>query len=160
VIEVAKVLIVYYSETGNTEKMASVIGEGVSGSGVKVDVKNIGIVKATDLLEYDGIIIGSPTYYGHMAASIKKLLDESVDFHGDLEGKLGGAFSSSGNVGGGNETTIRGIHEALLIHGMIIQGDSAGDHYGPVSIGSPDKRAVGECRRFGSRFGELLKRLF
>ncbi len=63
-----------------------------------------------------------------MAAEIKKFIDESVKFHGKLEGKVGGAFSSSAQIGGGNETTIMDILKTLLIHGMIIQGSSKGDH--------------------------------
>jgi multimeric flavodoxin WrbA len=63
---------------------------------------------------------GSPTYYGTMAWELKKLLDESVKFHGKLRGKVGGAFTSSANVGGGNETTVLDILKALLIHGMVV----------------------------------------
>jgi hypothetical protein len=47
----------------------------------------------------------------------------------------------------------------MLIHGMIIQGDPQGDHYGPVSIGVPDSRAIKECQRFGSRIARLLKKV-
>lgn len=94
-----------------------------------------------------------------MAAEIKKFLDESVKFHGELEGKVGGAFSSSANVGGGNETTILSILQAFLIHGMIIQGTSDGDHYGPVAIGSPDRRASDQCKELGKRIAKLVKKL-
>ncbi len=113
-----------------------------------------------DLLKFDTIVIGSPTYYGTMSAEIKKLFDESVKFHGKLEGKVGAAFSSSANIGGGNETTILDILSAMLIHGMIIRGDSQGDHYGPVAIGAPDARAVKQCVRLGSRVAQLTKKLF
>lgn len=54
-------------------------------------------------------------------------------------------------IGGGNETTIMDILKALLIHGMIIRGDSSGDHYGPVSINAPDHRAEAQCRGYGNR---------
>jgi len=94
-----------------------------------------------------------------MAAEIKKLLDDSVKFHGKLEGKVGAAFASSANVGGGNETTILDILNAMLIHGMIVQGDWQGDHYGPVAIGAPDARANKECLRMGSRIARLVKRI-
>ena len=153
----SKVLITYYSESGNTQKMAELIAKGVEKGGVKVDLKPVVEVELDDLLEYDGILIGSPTYYGQMAWQVKQLLDESVKFHGRLDGKYGGAFSSAGNVGGGNETTIRGIQEAMLIHGMIIQGDPVGDHYGPVSVGRPDSRVERQCKRFGERFAKLVK---
>jgi len=155
----AKVLVLYYSRTGNTKKMAELIGEGVKKESADVDVKDVKEIKVEALLNYDGIIIGSPTYYGTLAAEIKKFLDESVKFHGQLEGKVGGAFSSSANIGGGNETTILSIIEAMLIHGMVVQGNSSGDHYGPVSIGAPDDRVKKQCRELGSRIARLVKKL-
>ncbi len=155
----AKLLIAYYSRSGNTEKMSELIEEGARIEGVEVVRKAVGEVKAKDLLDYDGVILGSPTYYGSMAAELKKLLDKSVSFHGKLEGKVGGAFSSAANIGGGNETTIMDILKALLIHGMIIRGDSSGDHYGPVAINAPDRRAEAQCKRYGKRIAELTRRL-
>ena len=155
----AKILIIYYSRTGNTKKMAEEIAKGIDKEKIPRELKMAEDVKVNDLLEYDGIIIGSPTYYGTMASPIKKLLDDSVRFHGELEGKVGGAFASSANVGGGNETTILDILNALLIHGMVIQGDSTGDHYGPVAISAPDGRALKECQRFGQRTAKLVKKL-
>ena len=154
-----KVLIVYYSRTGNTEKMAQYIAEGVQREGVEVEVKRVEDTRPEDLLEADGIAMGSPTYYGTMAAELKKLLDESVKYHRKLDGKVGAAFASSAQLGGGNETTVLDIVNALLIHGMVVQGDPQGDHYGPVSIGAPDGRAAEECRRRGRRVAQLVKRV-
>lgn len=154
-----KALIVYYSRSGNTKKMAESIREGMEKEGLEAVVKDVGDTAADELLEYDAVIIGSPTYYGTMAAAIKKLIDDSVKFHGRLEGKVGAAFASSGNLAGGNETTILDILNAMLIHGMIIQGDPQGDHYGPVAVGAPDARAVKECLRLGSRAARLVKKL-
>ena len=51
------------------------------------------------------------------------------------------------------------IAKALLIHGMIVQGDADGDHYGPIAVGAPDERSKKECRRFGRRMAELTARL-
>lgn len=155
----AKILIIYYSRTGNTKRMAEEIAKGVKKEKVPVELKGVEEIKADDLLNYDGIIIGSPTYYGTMAHPIKKLLDDSVKFHGQLEGRVGAAFASSANIGGGNETTILDIVNALFIHGMVIQGDSQGDHYGPVAIDAPDARAVRQCQRLGERTAKLVKRL-
>lgn len=153
----SKILVIYYSETGNTKKMAESVAEGIKKETVEVELKSVGDTKPDELLKFDGIIIGSPTYYGSMAAAIKKLLDESVKFHGKLDGKIGAAFSSSANIGGGNETTILDILNAMLIHGMIIQGDPSGDHYGAVSIGVPDSRAKRQCKRLGSRVAKLVQ---
>ncbi|MDP2940878.1 MAG: flavodoxin domain-containing protein [Candidatus Omnitrophota bacterium] len=154
----AKAVVIYYSRSGNTKKMAELIREGMKKEGLDASAKDVKDVAAEELLEYGAIIIGSPTYYGTMAAEIKKLLDETVKFHGKLEGKIGAAFASSANLAGGNETTILDILNAMLIHGMIIQGDPQGDHYGPVAIGAPDERASKECLRLGSRVARLVKR--
>jgi len=156
----AKMLVTYHSRGGNTRKMAELVGEGGSAvEGVAVVLKPIGEVKPEELIDYDAIVIGSPTYYGLPAAPIKKLLDDSVAFHGQLEGKVGGAFASSANIGGGNETTILAVLDALLIHGMVIQGASAGDHYGPVAIGAPDRRASDQCKAYGKRVALLTRKL-
>lgn len=155
----AKILIIYYTRSGNTKKMAELIAKGTRKEEVEVEVKQVQDTKADDLLKVDGIIIGSPVYYGSMAAEIKKLFDETVKFHGKLDGKIGAAFSSSANIGGGNETTILDILNAMLIHGMIIQGDPQGDHYGPVAIGEPDARSEKLCLRFGQRIAGLVKKL-
>ncbi len=156
----AKALVVYYSQSGNTQKMAQLIGEAIGKEGVEAAVKDVKDVSADELLQYEAIVVGSPTYYGSMAAQIKKLFDESVKFHTKLEGKIGAAFASSANIAGGNETTILDILNAMLIHGMIIQGDPRGDHYGPVAIGAPDARATKECARAGARLAGLVKKLY
>lgn len=152
-------MIVYHSRTGNTKRMAELIAEGARDEGAEVDVKPVREAKVEELPEYDAIVVGSPTYYGCMAAEVKKFLDDSVRLHGDLEGKVGGAFSSSGGIGGGNETTVMSILQALLIHGMIVQGTSEGDHYGPVAIGKPDGRSEGLCREYGRRVARLASKL-
>lgn len=155
----AHALVIYYSRSGNTRKMAEMISQAIAKEGVAADLKEVKDVLPDDLLKYEGIIIGSPTYYGAMAAELKKLFDDSVKFHGKLEGKIGGAFASSANLAGGNETTILDILNAMLIHGMIIQGDPKGSHYGPVAVGAPDERAAKECQRYGERLAKLIKRL-
>lgn len=154
-----RILICYYSRSGNTKKMAYLIQKGAMDEGADVDTKDVKDVKVDDLLKYDGIVLGSPTYYGLPAAEIKSLLDRSVKHHGKLKGKVGGAFSSSANIGGGNETTVLAILEALLIHGMVVCGDSEGDHYGPVSIEKPDARAEKVCVSYGKRVAALTEKL-
>ncbi len=152
-------LVIYYSRTGNTKKMAETVVEGIRKEGVEAEIKDIKDVDVDELVNYDAIAIGSPTYYGSMAFEIKQLFDYSVKFHGKLEGKVGAAFASSANVGGGNETTVLDILNAMLIHGMIIQGDPQGDHYGVVSVGAPDARVITQCARLGGRIAKLIKRL-
>jgi NAD(P)H dehydrogenase (quinone) len=156
----AKGLVVYYSKSGNTKKMAEIISNSMNDNGLPTDCKSVDKTKVDDLLAADAIVIGSPTYYGQMAAPIMQLFTDTVVKHGRLAEKIGAAFSSSANIGGGNETTILGILEAMLIHGMILQGDPQGDHYGPVSINSPDDRVIAQCKRLGQKIAELTKKLF
>jgi len=155
-----KVLIAYFSQSGNTEAMARLVGEGVKEAGARVELKRVADVSMDDLLAADAIVIGSPTYYGTMAAQVKELLDRSVEIHGQLEGKAGGAFSSAGGPGGGQQTAVVDILAALLIHGMVLQGDPSGDHYGPVAVGAPDPRSADSCRRWGRRLAALAERLY
>jgi NAD(P)H dehydrogenase (quinone) len=157
----AKVLVTYFSKTGNTAQMAEIVAEAAGEvEGAEVELKEVAAISPDDLLEYDGIIMGSPTYYGTMAAECKQLIDESVKHHGKLAGKVGGAFSSSGGPGGGNETTVLDIIKALMIHGMIVKGDAGGDHYGPIAVGAPDERSQKECMKYGRSLAELCVKLF
>jgi NAD(P)H dehydrogenase (quinone) len=153
----AKVLIVYYSRTGNTEAMATAIAKAVTEEGLDVVCKKVKDVAVDELLEADGLIVGSPTYYGTMAASVKRLLDASVKHHGKLDGKVGAAFASAAATG--QETTLFSILQALLIHGMIIQGDPEVDHYGVTSMEKPDEQILEKCQRYGQRFATLVKRV-
>lgn len=155
----AKMIVIYYSRSGNTRKMAESVASAAQKEGIEVALRDVKDVAVDDLLIYDAIVIGSPTYYGSMAAEIKKLLDDSVKYHGKLDGKIGAAFSSSANIGGGNETTVLDILNAMLIHGMIIQGDPQGDHYGAVSVKEPDERVSKQCMRMGSRVARLIKQI-
>jgi len=155
----AKAIVIYYSKSGNTKQMAEIIAEAMNVADLPTECKSVDKVNPHDLLGFDAIVVGSPTYYGHMAGPIKQLFDDVVTWHGQLDGKVGAAFSSSANIGGGNETTIMGITEAMLICGMVVQGDPQGDHYGPVSVNEPDERAQQQCRRRGQRIAHLTKKL-
>ena len=153
------VLILYYSRSGNTEEMAKAVEEGVKSEGIRVIRKSVNRASPKELLKADGIILGSPNYYGTMAAEMKAFIDKSVQYHGKLEGKVGAAFSSGGGLGGGVETAVLSMVRALLIHGMIIQGDPWGSNYGAVSIGKPSPAAKKECRKLGEKVARLVKRL-
>ncbi len=155
-----KIAIIYYSRTGATEAMGRFIAEGAkTESDIQVDVERVENFPAEKVLEYDGLIVGSPTYYGSMTSQLKKFFDDTVVFHGKLAGKVGAAFSSAANIGGGNETTIITILNAMMIHGMIVQGTPTGDHYGPVSIGKPDARVEEQCKAQGKRVAFLVKKV-
>ena len=152
-------LVIYYSRSGNTRQMAKTIADAMNQSNLSTKCKSVEETTVNDLLEADAIVVGSPTYYGRMAAPIAQLFDESVSKHGKLDGKVGAAFSSSANIGGGNETTIMNIVTTLLVHGMVIQGDPQGDHFGPVSVGKPNDKVLSQCTRRGKRIAELAQKL-
>lgn len=156
-----KVLVVYHSRTGNTEKMAQAVADGARSAGAEVTVKKAADATSADLKAADGIIIGSPTYYGQMAAEVKQLFDRSSDVRGQLENKVGAAFTSSGSPDGGNQTTILSILQAMLIHSMVVAGDpmATGGHYGVVAVCEPNKNALLACKQLGSRVAKLAGKL-
>jgi NAD(P)H dehydrogenase (quinone) len=157
--DMAKVLIVYDSRSGNTEKMAHSIAGGVGEKKVEVHVKKVDDTSIEDLVDHDAIIMGSPTYYGQMSGKLKELIDESVRVHGKLEGKVGAAFTSSGGTATGAETTLLSILQAMLVHGMIVQGTSDFKHYGSAAVGSPNKGDLEDCRELGKRVATLVLKL-
>jgi len=155
----AKILILYHSQTGNTEAMAKAIEAGVKKERIEVSMKKIQDASVDDLLEPDGIMIGSPTYFAAPTAKVKNFIDESIKHFGKLEGKVGAAFSSSGDLGGGSEAAILDILRAFWVHGMIVPGYTSGGHFGPVSVGAPDEERKEVCEEFGARFAKVVKRL-
>ena len=155
-----KVLVIYDSETGNTEKMAYAIAEGAKEvNGVKVTVKKVSQATIEDLTGADGIIIGSPTCYGQMSGKMKEFIDTTEKIHGKLQGKIGAAFTSSGGTASGAETTLLSILQTMLVHGMIIQGRHDNKHYGAAAVGKPNKTEIVDCRQLGRRIATLTQKL-
>lgn len=154
-----KVLVIYYSRTGNTEKMAKMIAEGLVQKGIVVDLKNVNEVDIDSLPDYDGYIIGSPNYFGTMVAEIKKFIDESVKYYRKIDGKLVAAFSSTGMIGGGGETVCLDILKAFLVHGCLCLGFTRLGHYGPVAIGKPDERIEREINEMVNKYSEILNKI-
>jgi NAD(P)H dehydrogenase (quinone) len=156
----AKVLVVYDSKTGNTEKMAFAVAEGARQvGGVEVVVKKVDHTNLEDLVDADGIIMGSPTYFGQMSSKLKTLIDESVKIHEKLEGKVGAAFTSSGGTTTGAETTLLSILQAMLVHGMIVQGRADDKHYGAAAVETPNKKELEHCKELGKRTASLVVKL-
>ena len=144
----ANVLIVFYSRNGSTEKMAQAVAEGAKAAGAEVRLRRArdivsrdvmakapGWVEAADRMdaEYpaptsddaewaDGIVFGTPTRFGNAAAELKAYIDSlgGLWFQGKLNGKVGGAFTSTGTPHGGNESTIISLYNPLAHLGFII----------------------------------------
>lgn len=156
----ARVLIIYDSMSGNTEKLAFAVAEGVKQvKGIEVVVKRVENTNLEDLCNSDGIIIGSPTYFGQMTGKLKTFIDKSVKVYHKLEGKVGGAFTSAGGTATDAETTLLSIIEALLIHGMIVQGRSGDKHYGSTAVEAPQAKDIESCKDLGRRVADLVLKL-
>jgi len=154
------VTVIYDSRTGNTEKMALAVAEGARKvKGTEVVLLQVDKAKMSDLTSSDAIIIGSPTYYGNMSGKVKSFIDQTNKVHGKLNGKVGGAFTSSGDTACGAETTLLSILEAMLIHGMVVQGRYDNKHYGPTAVEAPDKKEIESCKELGERVARLATAL-
>ncbi len=157
-----KVMVMYYSRTGNTEKLAKMIADGVlEVDGVNCVVKPAHEVTQDDFLGSDGIIAGSPVYFGTMAAQLKDVFDRYVGIRGQMGDKVGAAFATGGGASGGKETTIISILQAMLIYGMIVVGDplDATGHYGVSCVGAPDSFGDLDAASLGKRVALLVKKL-
>jgi len=153
------VLVIYESRTGNVKEMADAVSEGVREEGLEVKIFPANKVEIDDMVNASGIIAGTFTSYGIVAGEMKTLFDVSVKRHGRLQGKVGGAFASAGGVGGGVETTVLSIIQMMLVHGMVIEGNSHSPHFGAVAIGKPDEKSLKSCRDLGKRVAVLVKKL-
>jgi len=116
------------------------------------------------LVDSQGVIMGSPVYFGNVTSQLKMLIDRSRPLRMDfkLKNKIGGAISVGGSRNGGQETTISSIHQFMLIHDMIIVGDGAPlAHYGGTGVGSTINSAAGDevgletSRNLGQNVAEL-----
>ncbi len=157
-----RILVLYFSKTGNTEKLAQAIAEGVRGAqGVEAALKSTEEVSKDDFLAADGVIAGSPVYFGLMAADMKRVFDDFISVRKKMEGKVGAAFATSGDPTGGKETTMFSIIQAMMIYGMIIVGDpmDATGHYGVACAGQPDDKALQNGRKLGHRVAEVTRKL-
>ena len=154
-----KVLIVYYSRTGSTEKMAQFIAEGIRFSGNQAVLKKVSEIKnAADLNGYDGLIIGSPTYNLTIAEPVKTFL--FLAEKAELKGKLAGAFGSythDGNAPGMVLDTMQYVYNMgpfelgafkLKVHELAIF-----DQAQPTLEQTEGMRA---CQQYGKVFGEKL----
>jgi NAD(P)H dehydrogenase (quinone) len=157
-----QILILYFSKGGNTRKLAEAIAKGVEQiDGAKALVRRTDQVTKDDFVASDGVIAGSPVYFGLMAAELKKIFDDFVGVRKRMEGKVGAAFTTSGDPSGGKETTMLSIIQVLLIYGLVIVGDpmSATGHYGVSCVGAPDEKIAENGVKLGKRVAEIAAKL-
>ena len=157
----AKVLVIYFIATGNTKKMAEAVHDGANSVGTAdCLLKSVEQVTNDDWLAADAIIVGSPTYFGQMASRIKRSFDITEKVYGQLEGKVGAAFTTAGGAGCGHEMTNMSIITAMLVSGMVVQGTTKGPHFGPFAIGEPRESDLQAARAMGVRVAELAHTIF
>ena len=164
-----KVLVAYFSLTGNTEKMAEYIAEGVRFSGQQAVVKKISDIKsANDLADYDGYIFGSPTYHRDMAEPMKTFL--FLAKKADLEGKLAGAFGSythSGDAPAIIFDTMQYVYKmepfelgALNLKEAQLEGTRGGEQvprqYISGEVYGDVREGMRACQDYGRVFGEKV----
>ncbi len=156
-----QVLVLYYSKSGNTAQLAREIARGVEAEGGRAVLRSTAEVSKDDFLAADGIIAGSPVYFGVMAAELKKVFDDFVGLRRKMENKVGAAFATGGHPSGGKETTMLSILQCMLIYGMIVVGDplDASGHYGVACVRSPDPEAAGDAMKLGGRVAALCRKL-
>ena len=195
-----KVLVLYHSAYGHIETMAQAVAEGAREAGAQVDIKRVpetvpdAIAKAAhfkldqaapiatiaELTDYDAIIVGAGTRFGRMNSQMAAFLDQAGGLwaKGALNGKVGGAFTSTASQHGGQETTLFSIITNLLHFGMVIVGldygfagqtkldeVSGGSPYGATTIAAgdgsrkPSENELAGAKYQGRRIAEAAAKL-
>ena len=194
----SEILVLYYSRHGATAEMARQVCRGVESiAGMSARLRTVPAVSAVteatadavpkegppyatleDLGECSGLIMGSPTRFGNMAASLKYFLDGTAGMwlSGALSGKPAGVFTSTSSLHGGQESTLLSMMLPLLHHGMIMVGlpytesglmetTAGGTPYGPSHLaGANSNRSVSDiekrlCQALGARVADVARRL-
>lgn len=187
------ILIVYDSRHGNTAAMARQVARGVhQHAGAEALLRAVRPIDGRDddaapaspeptveeLRTCDGLVLGSPTRFGNMTASLKHFVDQtsSIWLSGSLVGKPAGVFTSTGSLHGGQESTLLSMMLPLLHHGMVIVGvpysqpelmatTTGGTPYGPSHVAGPasDRPLSGDekglCQALGQRIAAIAARL-
>ncbi len=146
--------------------MAEAVAAGArSTEGTDVTLRHVDDAQPNDLLEHDGIAVGSPTWCGLMTWKLKKFFDESTSVWGKVEDKVGCAFSTSAGIGGGNEMTCLSILGAMINYGMLVFGvtdysaPGVTAHYGAVAVGKPGEEELAACRILGQKLVQHVRRI-
>ena len=194
----SKVLVVYDTNGGNAYKMAKLISRGIESvkdcSAIIRAVPKVGdrsaerlpavpddgapYVELDELAECDALIIGGPTHFGNMSASLKHFLDQTTEhwFKGSLSGKPAGVFTTTGSMHGGQEATLLSMMIPLLHHGMLMTGlpysnpalmqtERGGTPYGASHVSGEQGNANLSdeesqlCKALGKRVAEISLKL-
>ncbi len=191
-----EILVLYYSRHGSTAAMARQIARGIESTGVRARLRTVPdwqdgdadsasipesgppFASHQDLIECDGLALGSPTRFGNMAAALKRFLDSTASqwLSGTLAGKPAAVFTASASLHGGQESTLLSMMLPLFHHGMFVLGlpytepaltstRSGGTPYGASHLAGPnadlplsDEEKI-LCRALGRRLAQTAERL-
>jgi len=192
----ATILVLYYSRGGRTAALARHAARGVESTGAIARLRTVPPVAPTttsaeppvpgdgppyaelaDLVEADGLLLGSPTRFGNMAAPLKHFLDSTSELWlaGRLVDQPAGVFTASSSAHGGQESTLLSMTLPLLHHGMLLVGvpytepalfetRTGGSPYGATHLATPWNTALSKdeitiAHALGARVARIAQRL-
>jgi NAD(P)H dehydrogenase (quinone) len=194
----AEILVIYYSRTGSVARLARQVCRGIeSVAGASARLRSVPPVSAEnerpqravpddgapwatleDLAACDGLVVGSPTRFGNMAAPLKYFIDQtgSLWAQGKLANKPAAAFTSTQSMHGGQESTLLSMMLPLFHHGMVCVGipytepavnttRSGGTPYGASHVvsatpeGELSEEEAELARALGKRVAEIARKL-
>jgi flavorubredoxin len=140
-------LIVYHSQSGNTEAMAKAVAEGAMMAGAMVKLKKAVDAGVDDLMECDAVILGTPNYFGYMAGMVKDFFDRVwFTVRGKMENK---PYALFGSYGGGGMPAIQSVESICEGLGMKKMFDSIG------VLRTPTEENLAACRELGENLAKL-----
>lgn len=189
-----KILVLFYSKTGHMLKMARSVARDAKESGAEVRLRKAAelapreVIDKTpewkaihsqmsdipdaaidDLVWMDGVIVGTPTRFGNMAAPMRNFWDQTgkLWMEGTLIGKTVSAFASAEMIHGGQEATLLSMYPTFFAHGLIVVGIpgnvkelyKSGSYYGALSSGEPNDTDLTVARYMTQRLIEVTKKL-
>ena len=169
-----RILVAYYSLTGNTEKMAHGVAEGIGRvPGVTAVVKQVSEITKQDLEAADGIILGCPTYFANIPGKMKVVIDDwNWKMKVDFTDKIGGAFSTGGGQVGGKEHVVTSLllfmlSNRMIVAGPLYQNEKTGSVWGEpgsAAMTGPLDPGVSEqdldsARRLGERIARIVQKV-
>jgi len=146
-------LILYYTQSGNTERMARAIAEAAEAGGVQAPLKRVEECELEDVVQADGLALGSPTYFSNVAWQVKTLIDESIELYRgkQLKDKVAGLFTSSGTERDAKDC-MRMMEIAFAFHHQMSLVEP-----GLVCLsGESEGEARAKCTEYGRRLAREL----
>ncbi len=163
-----RVFLLFDSRGGLTEELARCVAEGVrSVAGAELVYRRVDEADMSELRRVDAVILGSPNWSG-VTGKLKDWLDHSGDLweSGELEGKVGAAFTAGWSRSAGTEATLLQLLHVLLAHGMVIVGlpwsermRRSGSYYGATAHGEVTEDDREQARALGRRVAEVTLRV-